>query len=738
MTLNEFLSTLDRVQENGGQYRANCPACGDRGQHLYVKEEDGKILLDCKKGCQFTDIVSALGLKQQDMFTESRPMKKQWTILREHIYHNENGGIIGKKRICDKGGGDKTAVWFRYVNGNYTKGLSGMKMPLFNLHKLVNTPVDTAIIVTEGEKDAETCERMGFVAVSSPNGAGAKWSKAYTPFFKGRKVCILADNDDAGDRHGIEVANALAGTASQVKLVRSAEIYPQVKQKGDISDIVTEVGLNEAKSLLTEAVRHTADHQVQPVPIEEKSVPDFIIVNENELTGKITYKVSCPLLADHFRDRQHYFWLHSHGGKPLRYIYRNGVYVCISDDELKGTIKNYITDFMPALLKMRDVEEVYKNLCCDGVFKSVDELNADENIINFKNGVLKLDTMKLVPHSPDYLCTTQIACNWNDNAGASPVFDGYMKTLTGGNSEVRKLLIEFMGAVISNAYGYRFKSALFMVGAGNTGKSQLKALTERLIGKENSAAVNIRDLEERFGTSKLYGKRLIGSADMSFMTVKELKTFKNITGGDSIAVEFKNRDSFSYVYKGLIWYCTNQLPKFGGDRGDHVYDRIITVRCDNVVPAEKRDGHITDKMYAEGESIVRQAVLAFREIMDRGSFTVPEVCRQEKENYRVDNSPVLSFFKECCVDRVTAVDNCTRSMMYRIFKEWCKDNNCYAPNQALFRQEIASFKQCDISELEKVVQGKKFYKFTLSKDTKEQYAYIYGNDNSANHTGYHH
>ena len=107
------------------------------------------------------------------------------------------------------------------------------------------------------------------------------------------------------------------------------------------------------------------------------------------------------------------------------------------------------------------------------------------------------------------------------------------------------------------------------------------------------------------------------------------------------------------------------------------------------------------------------------------------------EAYRVENSPVLSFFKECCVNRVTAVDNCTRSMLYRIFKEWCKDNNCYAPNQVMFRQEISSYKQCDISELEKTVMGKRYYKFTLSKEIKEQYAYIYGNDNTANHTGYH-
>ncbi len=470
---------------------------------------------------------------------------------------------------------------------------------------------------------------------------------------------------------------------------------------------------------------------IAPMSEQVDELPSYFYEKINQQTGEITYVVSCPLLAKHFRAKQHYFWLKSQGnGKPLRYIYKNGVFSLISDDEIKGIIKRYITDYNQTSLKMRDVDEVFKNICCDSVFHDVEELNADENIINFENGLLYLDTMELKAHTPAVLSTIQIACKWNPFAAATPVFNEFMQTLTDGNKEVQHYLMQFIGAIISNVRGYRMKSALFMVGAGNTGKSQLKGLVEKLIGERNCSPCNLKDLEERFGTSDLYGKRLIGSSDMSFMTVKELKTFKSITGGDSITVEFKGRDTFQYVYKGLVWFCTNQLPRFGGDRGDHVYDRISIVRCSNVIPHEQQDKHLLEKMYGEREGIVALAVTALKAMLDSGSrFSVPEVCRMEKEKYRVDNSPVLSFYKECCCDRQTATDNATCSKVYDVFKVWCKDNGGYTPTKREFRQELADYlANGDISVLEKKVNGTRYYTFTLSIDAKKTYANIYGFD----------
>ncbi|MBP1546179.1 MAG: hypothetical protein J6A37_06225 [Oscillospiraceae bacterium] len=469
-------------------------------------------------------------------------------------------------------------------------------------------------------------------------------------------------------------------------------------------------GISEAEDKANYQKRKMIERHNIIAPMNEQvaELPPYFFEKINERTGEITYTVTCPALAEHFRNNQRYFWLNTQGsGKPLRYLYSGGVYFSVSDEEIKGIIKHYITDYMPLSLKMKDVDEVFKDLCCDNVFQSAEKLNADENIINFENGLLYLDTMELKPHTPNVLSTIQIPCKWNPYANTSPVFSNFLNTLTNGDIEVQRFLMQFIGVAISNTYGYRMKSALFMVGSGNTGKSQLKSLVEKLIGERNCSPCNLKDLEERFGTAAIYGKRLIGSSDMSFMTVKELKTFKSITGGDSVPIEFKGRDSFQYVYKGLVWFCTNQLPRFGGDRGNHVYDRIICVKCDNVIPPEQQDKYLLDKMYAEREAIVYSAVLALKSVIDNsGQLSIPDRCLLEKKAYRIENSPVLSFYEECCCERKTATDNCTCAKMYEVFKAWCRDNSNYTPKKSEFRRELAdTFTGGDVSKLIKKVRG---------------------------------
>ena len=354
-------------------------------------------------------------------------------------------------------------------------------------------------------------------------------------------------------------------------------------------------------------------------------IPPYIISRKDKSGGNV-YSVSCPRLADYIRENSHYFYVKdSLSNTVMRYWYSDGYYKMITNEELKGFIKKYINDFDVGILKMKDVSEIFTNLTTDLNFVSDDQVNSDENIINFKNGLLYLDTMTLKEHTPKVLSTIQLPCNWNSFPFEPVVFNDFMDTFCNKNSKLKNFLLEFIGVCLSNIRGYRFKKALFMVGPGNTGKSQLKSLTEMLLGKINCSGADIKELEERFGTSSLYNKRLVGNSDMSFMSVRELKMFKQITGGDAVSVEFKGKTSFNYVYRGLLWFCMNALPKFGGDKGDWVYDRIVVVNADNVIPPESQDKTLLEKMFSEREGIVYLAVTAMKEAIKNGyNFSVPD------------------------------------------------------------------------------------------------------------------
>lgn len=467
-------------------------------------------------------------------------------------------------------------------------------------------------------------------------------------------------------------------------------------------------------------------------------LPPYIYEKYDKNGDFISYAVSCPLLADFIRQNSSYIFVRDKATDyPRCYWYRNGCYCLINEQELKGYIKKHITDFDNTLLRMRDVTEVFNNLMCDLCFVNEEFLNGNENIINFRNGLLYLDTLELKEHTPDIYSTIQIPCNWtpeNSIIFGAPVFESFLDTFTGGDKEKKKFLLQYMGVCLSNIKGYRMKKALFMTGAGNTGKSQLKMLTEKLLGSGNSAAIDLSELEQRFGTSKLYGKRLSGSSDMSYMSVNELKIFKQITGGDSIFAEFKGKPAFEFVYKGLLWFCTNRLPKFGGDRGDWVYDRIITLSCNNVIPPEKQDKLLLDKMYAERETILYMAVMGAKEVLNNGyNFDIPSECIKQREEYKKENSPVATFFEECCEMRKSnkIADNCTTKKMHDVFKAWCIDNNKgYAVTSREFKKELEQILGTD--DISRKTNGQTYYIFTLSPACKQDYVKIYGCDSIVN------
>ena len=455
--------------------------------------------------------------------------------------------------------------------------------------------------------------------------------------------------------------------------------------------------------------------------------PCFIVTN-----GRGEEKVSAPLLKQYVEENLQFIRVRNGGTEELMmYVYQNGVYRYFDELMFEGEMKKFIEPYDKTLVKTTVLRETYELLRMDhDRYLSPEELNGRIDLINFRNGLLQIGGEKpvLLPHSPEVLSTIQIPCEWKEEPVPTPVFDAYLDTLCGGDGELRQLLLEFIGAVISNIPGYKMKKALFLVGPGNTGKSQLRALTERLIGSENYTGTDLREIEEKFGSANLYGKRLAGSADMSFMTVSELSTFKKLTGGDSIIGEYKYKQGFTFTYTGLLWFCMNRLPRFGGDNGQWVYDRIMAVECTNVIPPEKQDKDLLEKMFAEREGIIQKAVEALCTVIRSGyAFSEPACVKKLRRIYRDGNSSVSSFYAECmCQKSETYLpsENLTVTQVYRAYKNYCSLNcNGYAKSRQDFEKDLAEILGCDRpSELKKRMNaGVVYCDYTLTPEARREY-----------------
>ncbi len=450
--------------------------------------------------------------------------------------------------------------------------------------------------------------------------------------------------------------------------------------------------------------------------------------------GKGAPYVFPPLLAKWTREHLKYIFVRDNGRQALLiYVYEGGCYRLYAPDMIKGVIKSHIAEYDEELVSMGKVAEAYNQIITDLKYVGQDDLNSIEYLINFNNGLLRIreDEMTLLPHSPDILSTIQIPCGWTGEDTPTPVFDRYMHTLTNGDKAIERLLLEFIGACISNIKGWRMKKALFLVGDGDTGKSQLKSLVERLLGKGNFIGTDLKDIESRFGTGAIYGTRLAGSSDMSFLSVDELKTFKKITGGDSLYAEFKGQQAFEFTYNGLLWFCMNRLPKFGGDDGKWIYDRIMVVECPNVIPKDKQDKTLLDKLYAERDGIVYKAVKALQTVIANGyRFSEPDSVSVARETYMSENNSVISFYNECMTERPRRriEDSCSTGRIYKVYKAWCYDNNNgYAKTAGDFRKTLADHLDTTFADMSvKRNNGTYYRNYTLTPGAKEQYAQAYG------------
>ena len=720
----KILSRLDSPKTlKDGQVLAKCPAHDDRHPSLFVKadKETGNVLLRCMAGCATQDVVEALGLEMKDLFAGipvPEPRSTAGSVA--YIYYDRSGRMVAKKEAYRNADGSKGFGWFRFEKERWAKGLNGTFVPLYNLPSLLYT--DEPIYIAEGEKDATTLQRMGYTATTPPHGAGQRWdSKRYNEFFVDRDVVVLADNDDVGKKHAEEVAKCVSTVASSVKLIYPERIYHRIKEHGDISDIVAEFGEEEADEMLREAVEF-ADLYMKPHKVSCK-LPGFCYEN-GESVG-----INAALLAMQIKEDGVFRLVKETAtGNNNLWLYDNGRFCRCSDDVAKSVVVKYITDVDPGILKMSTVKEAIEIIKADSESIMSSEFNQDENIINFQNGILDLSTMELLKHSREVLSTIQIQTDWKKEAVATPVFDSYINTLTNGDAQVKKLLLQAIGLSISNIKGYRTKKALFLCGEGNTGKSQIRLLAEKIIGEEFCSSLDISDLETRFGPSALIGKRLSGSADLGFGTANQLKVLKQLVGGDTIQADQKFKDPVTFKFDGFLWFGTNRMPLFGGDKGSWVYERFIVVPCNNVVPPEKRDPFLLSKMLEEKEGIVQQAVSALQELISNGyKFTIPDICNAQLDEFKKTNSAAITFFDECCVMRKTEDgvprDKCTITAMKRVFNDWCKDNiGGIHMSVKDFEREIAQHLGVSVDAIKKRTSEARYYVFTLNSEAMSDYS----------------
>lgn len=397
---------------------------------------------------------------------------------------------------------------------------------------------------------------------------------------------------------------------------------------------------------------------------------DYIITNQK---GNAT--VNTSLLAEYIRANSHYYIVKKQGSETFFvYWYDNGYYKQMSAGEVKAMIK----EFIPIELRRPTVwEDTYKDLTSTKNFISFEQLNSYDHLINFKNGILDTKTWKLLEHDPKYNLTHQIQFNYNENAPVPKNWRMFIATLVMGDIDTEYTLQEWFGVNISNYNVNLCKKSLALCGAvGNTGKSKFLKMLGLIIGLNNICSKSIQDLSARFGAGALYGKKCVLIDDQKAANIEDGSTFKAITGDGVIEAELKGKDPFAITFKGGITFTCNEMPYIKDDKGTHMFERFLIIPCNNVIPPEKRDNRLFEKMEGEIEGIIIWALQGLKRLMQNGFvLTESKMSKSANAEYRAYNDSLFRFIKENCIVTGDRSDKIRKTDFEARYNKYCTDND---------------------------------------------------------------
>ena len=135
-------------------------------------------------------------------------------------------------------------------------------------------------------------------------------------------------------------------------------------------------------------------------------------------------------------------------------------------------------------ISSKDLDEAYKSLFinadtqCDSIEKAY-----NKPYVLYLNGVLDVETMELKEKSYKYEFTSGINARYDEDAEGE-VFENYLAYVTNEDEELKRLLQEILGYVLSNYTNIR--TAFVFLGIKGTGKSLMLDIIRNLVGSENT------------------------------------------------------------------------------------------------------------------------------------------------------------------------------------------------------------------------------------------------------------
>jgi 5S rRNA maturation endonuclease (ribonuclease M5) len=234
--------------------------------------DDHRVLIHCHAGCEYDAVIKTAGFSAADLSPERQNGERR--IVSQYDYRDESGKLLYQSLRYEPKDFRQRAP---DGNGGWNWSTAGIRRVLYRLPEIAAADPEQTVFVVEGEKDADRLAAGGILATTNVGGASkstdkSKWLPEYSESLRGRRVVILADNDEPGDAHAESVARSLRGKAASVHRLD----LPHLPPKGDVSDWLNNGGNVEALIELADAAPTWVPKQKASEPEPQPKAADEI------------------------------------------------------------------------------------------------------------------------------------------------------------------------------------------------------------------------------------------------------------------------------------------------------------------------------------------------------------------------------------------------------------------------------------------------------------------------------
>jgi putative DNA primase/helicase len=309
-------------------------------------------------------------------------------------------------------------------------------------------------------------------------------------------------------------------------------------------------------------------------------------------------------------------------------------------------------------------------------------LDADPYLFNTASGTLDLRTGDMRRHNPQDLITkvTPFAIG-----GDGREFRAFLERILPEN-ETRRYVQKLFGYAM---YGKVTEHIMpIFTGEGANGKGTLRDAVKAAFGDyavEVEPELLISQKHQRHGSFKmrLRGARLVFMSETERDRRFDEATMKKLTGGDPIEANYMRQNPIEFQPSHTLVMVTNHLPRLSDDPA--CWRRLRAIPFDVNIPLKDQDGHLPERLIADGGSVLAWILEGFRMYRAEG-LALPDVVDGRTRQYRLDSDVIARFLDEVTVSggqgQIKASD------LYQSWSMWCTQGREYAGTATSFGESV--------------------------------------------------